>query len=56
MIFHVMACPEDKKVSYVVFMLATKVEFWWHGTQSMIEAHGEAFKERFLGKYFLESA
>jgi len=56
MIFHVMACPEDKKVSYVVFMLAAKAEFWWHGTQSMIEAHGEAFKERFLGKYFLESA
>lgn len=55
------ACPEEKKVTYVVFMLVGEAEFWWHGTQQMMKAHGESltwvnFKECFFGKYFSKSA
>lgn len=60
-IFRAIARPENIKVTYAIYLLTNEAEFWWQGTQQMMEAHEELFtqgnfKQRFMEKYFSDSA
>ena len=53
-------CPEERKLSYSVYMLTEDAEFWWKGMKQMMEGRGEnvtweSFKVRFLEECFLNS-
>lgn len=54
--FHIMQCPEERKVDLAVFSLQGEVEDWW----TLEENKGrrvdwEDSKEIFNGKYFSET-
>ncbi|XP_068498179.1 uncharacterized protein [Phaseolus vulgaris] len=58
--FEATQCPEERKLSYVIYMLIEEVEFWWIGMKQMMEDKGEivtweSFKVRFLEEYFPNS-
>jgi len=60
-IFEATQCPEERKLSCVVYMLIEDGEFWWKGMKQMMEGRGEnvtweSFKVRFLEEYFRDSA
>lgn len=60
-IFEILHCENAKKVEYPTFLLRAKAESWWQGTKQLMESNNEAlnwdaFKQKFLDKYFLSSA
>ena len=59
-IFETTQCPEERKLSYAIYVLTREVEFWWIGMKQMMEDRGEDatwqnFKVRFLEEYFPDS-
>ncbi|XP_058784341.1 uncharacterized protein LOC131659123 [Vicia villosa] len=60
-IFEVINCPPGARVLYATYLLLGDAEYWWRSTRLMMEgAHEEvnweAFKTKFLDKYFPISA
>jgi len=45
-IFDATQCPEERKLSYVVYMLTEGVEFWLIGMRQMMEERGEDVPRR----------
>ena len=59
-IFEATQCPEERKLSYAIYVLTEEAEFWWIGMKQMMEDKGEDatwenFKVRFLEEYFPDS-
>ena len=59
-IFEVTQCLEERKLSYVIYMLIEEAEFCWICMKQMMEDKGEDatwenFKVRFLEEYFPDS-
>ena len=56
-IFEATQCPEERKLSYVIYVLIEEAKFRWINMKQMIEDRGEDatwenFKVRFLEEYF----
>ncbi|XP_068487134.1 uncharacterized protein [Phaseolus vulgaris] len=56
-IFEANQCPEERKLSYAIYVLTEEAEFWWIGMKQMTEDKGEDvtwenFKVRFLEEDF----
>nr|KYP37359.1 hypothetical protein KK1_041452 [Cajanus cajan] len=56
-IFSVLGSSEERKLAYVVCILAGEAEYWWRGTRQMMGNRGvvvdwDCFKGVFLEKYF----
>jgi len=49
-IFDATQCPEERKLSYVVYMLTEGVEFWLIGMRQMMEERGKMSLEEFQSK------
>ena len=59
-IFEATQCPEERKLSFAIYVLIEEAEFSWIGMKQMMEDRGEDatwenFKVRFLEEYFLDS-
>nr|KYP39145.1 hypothetical protein KK1_039573 [Cajanus cajan] len=59
-IFTVLGCSQERRLTYVVYMLVGEAKHWWRGTHHMLTARGvvvdwECFRRVFLEKYFPES-
>jgi len=59
-IFEATQCPEERKLSYAIYMLIEEAEFWWISMKQMMEDRGEDatlenFKVRFREEYFPHS-
>jgi len=55
--FEATQCPEERKLSCVVYILTEDAEFWWKGMKQMMEGRGEnvtweSVKVIFLKEYF----
>ncbi|XP_027186819.1 uncharacterized protein [Cicer arietinum] len=60
-IFEILHCPDNAKVEYATYLMIGEAEYWWRGAKKMMEANHEeltweAFKNKFLEKYFPKSA
>ncbi|KAK7350011.1 hypothetical protein VNO77_08020 [Canavalia gladiata] len=59
-VFGIIECDEEKKETYVAYMLEADAEFWWMGARRLLETEGnhitwEVFKEAFYEKYVPQS-
>ena len=53
-------CPAENRLTFSVYMLTGDAKHWWINTKSILEERDEqvtweAFRERFLSEYFLDS-
>ncbi|XP_073219686.1 uncharacterized protein [Cicer arietinum] len=60
-IFEILHCPDNAKVEYATYLMIGEAEYWWRGAKKMMETNHEeltweAFKNKFLEKYFPKSA
>ncbi|XP_073221486.1 uncharacterized protein [Cicer arietinum] len=60
-IFEILHCSDNAKVEYATYLMIGEAEYWWRGAKKMMETNHEeltweAFKNKFLEKYFPKSA
>ncbi|XP_012571192.1 uncharacterized protein [Cicer arietinum] len=60
-IFEILHCLDNAKVEYATYLMIGEAEYWWRGAKKMMETNHEeltweAFKNKFLEKYFPKSA
>jgi hypothetical protein len=60
-IFEVLHYTAETKMEYATFLLTGEAECWWGGAKSIMQKNGEeltweAFRQKFLDKYFPKSA
>lgn len=60
-IFEILHCTDNAKVEYATYLMIGEAEYWWRGAKKMMETNHEeltweAFKNKFLEKYFPKSA
>ncbi|XP_004514419.1 uncharacterized protein [Cicer arietinum] len=60
-IFDILHCPDNAKVEYATYLMIGEAEYWWRCAKKMMETNHkeltcEAFKNKFLEKYFSKSA
>ncbi|XP_016196055.1 uncharacterized protein LOC107637123 [Arachis ipaensis] len=52
--------PEDQRVEFATYQLAGEAQYWWQGTQRLLQHHDaaipwDAFRTKFYKKYFPNS-